>query len=308
MHAVEDVSFELDRGGTLGIVGESGSGKTATVMSLLGLLPSPGRVVRGEIEFEGQDLLTLRDDELRRIRGNRMALIPQNPMAALNPLFTVGWQLREAIASHASTPKREATARVVEMLGQAGIPDPRAQLDRYPHEFSGGMRQRILIAMAMLNNPVLLLADEPTTALDTTTQANVLELLVDIVERSKMAVLLITHNMGVVASMCERVIVMYRGRVVESGLVADVFRSPKHPYTQELLRATPRFGERRSVRAVIDEPTEDDATVSGGCAYRSRCPFAEAQCAIPPALTALDDTRSVRCWVALRESANAGVA
>ena len=301
VNAVEDVSFSLEKGESVGIVGESGSGKTATVMSLLRLLPAPGRVVGGRVDLGGKDVLAMSAEELRRIRGKEMAYVPQNPMAALNPLFTIEWQLREALSSHARVSKREAQDRIVDALTVAGIPDPRSQMHRYPHEFSGGMRQRVLIAMAILNTPALLLADEPTTALDTTMQAKVLDLLAGLVERFGMAVLLITHNMGVVAAMCERVIVMYAGQVVETGTVAAVFDEPLHPYSRQLLEATPRLGVRRARvelgKTVVSAPNSRQS----GCAFSSRCPLAEEQCANDPELLELKNGRSVRCWVRQRD-------
>jgi oligopeptide/dipeptide ABC transporter ATP-binding protein len=300
VHAVEDVSFAVDKGESVGIVGESGSGKTATLMSLLRLLPSPGRIVGGRVQLDGMEILTMEDEALRRIRGKQMAYVPQNPMAALNPLFTIEWQLREALTSHGGVSRSEARDRIAEALGVAGIPDPRSQMHRYPHEFSGGMRQRVLIAMAILNTPTLLLADEPTTALDTTMQAKVLALMQGLVDRLGTALLLITHNMGVVAAICERVIVMYAGEIVETGSVADVFQSPLHPYSRQLLEATPRLGERRArMQAAPTAP----ATVARptGCTFRARCPLAEEQCATHPELVTIGAGRSVRCWVAQRE-------
>jgi oligopeptide transport system ATP-binding protein len=308
VRAVEEVSFELAEGESLGIVGESGSGKTATAMSLLGLLPPPGRIVSGEIVFEGRDLLGLDDEEMRSIRGGRIAFIPQNPMAALNPLFTVGWQLREALSSHRAISRNEARTQIMEALHSAGIPEPRMQIDRYPHEFSGGMRQRILIAMATLNQPTLLLADEPTTALDTTMQARILELIAGLVERNRMAVVLITHNMGVVASICEKVVVMYAGQVVESGPVGEIFRDPWHPYTRQLLLATPRLGRRRAGFGVAEGEQPKLTAEPHGCAFRSRCPLAENKCLEMPALLDVGGGRSVRCWVAQRDLlARAGI-
>jgi oligopeptide/dipeptide ABC transporter ATP-binding protein len=306
VNAVEDISLSLEKGESLGIVGESGSGKTVTVMSLLRLLPKPGKVVGGQILLEGRDILKMPEEELRRIRGKQLAFIPQNPMAALNPLFTIEWQLREALTSHETISQQAAGERVVEALHVAGIPDPRSQMHRYPHEFSGGMRQRVLIAMAILNRPALLLADEPTTALDTTMQAKVLELLSGLVERLGMAVLLITHNMGVVAAMCERVIVMYAGQIVETGTVGELFREPLHPYSRQLLLATPRLGERRvrPERAASAPPSV--ASKVAGCTFRLRCPLAEAKCTEDPALLEIGTGRSVRCWVTQREFKTTG--
>jgi oligopeptide/dipeptide ABC transporter ATP-binding protein len=301
VNAVEDVSFAIAKGESVGIVGESGSGKTATLMSLLRLLPSPGRIVSGRVDLDGADILTLPDEELRRIRGNKMAYVPQNPMAALNPLFKIEWQLREALSSHGNVPKAEAQRRIAEALTLAGIADARSQMFRYPHEFSGGMRQRVLIAMAILNTPALLLADEPTTALDTTMQAKVLDLLRGLVERFGMALLLITHNMGVVAAICERVLVMYAGEVVETGAVGDLFRAPLHPYSRQLLQATPRLGERRARLEEPDTVVPSPTAKRIGCAFRSRCPSAEEQCLNHPELLEVGAGRSVRCWVAQRE-------
>jgi oligopeptide/dipeptide ABC transporter ATP-binding protein len=257
--------------------------------------------VGGSVDLEGRDVLALPEEELRRIRGKQMAYVPQNPMAALNPLFTIEWQLREALSSHVRISKREAQDRIVAALDVAGIPDARSQMHRYPHEFSGGMRQRVLIAMAILNEPTLLLADEPTTALDTTMQAKVLGLLAGLVEHFGMAILLITHNMGVVAAMCERVIVMDAGQVVETGTVAAVFRDPLHPYSRQLLDATPRLGARRARVELSETVVAAQNARPSGCAFRSRCPWAEEQCANDPELLELEQGRSVRCWVTQRD-------
>jgi len=301
VHAVEQVSFDLRQGESLGIVGESGSGKTATVMSLLRLLPAPGRIVGGSVRFEERELLEWEEEEIRRLRGVRMALIPQNPGSALNPVLTIGWQLREALESHQDISRSEADARIVEVLHLAGIPEPGSQLERYPHEFSGGMKQRILIAMGVLNHPALLIADEPTTALDTTTQAKVLELMSDLVDSFGMALLIITHNMGVIASVCDRVAVMYDGQIVEEGSAVDLFRAPLHPYTDLLLKSTPRLDRRRSAPEVGGARRSMSVGAPIGCAFRDRCPIAEEQCVEAPPIVRVTETRSVRCWVAQRE-------
>ena len=300
VHAVEQVSFELDSGQSLGVVGESGSGKTAMVMSVLRLLPSPGRIVGGHVTFEGQELLGLTAEEIRRIRGGRMALIPQNPGSALNPVLTIGWQLREALRAHQALSRSAACERIVEVLHLAGLPDPRHQLGRYPHEFSGGMKQRVLIAMGLLNHPALLIADEPTTALDTTMQAKVLELMSDLVDSFEMALLLITHNMGVVASVCDRVAVMYAGQIVESGSASDLFRAPLHPYTELLLRSTPRLDHRRADAPLIEGKPPNLIGPPSGCAFRERCPLAEEKCVEDPPSVEVSEGRFVRCWVAQR--------
>jgi peptide/nickel transport system ATP-binding protein len=301
VHAVESVSLELRHGEALGLVGESGSGKTATAMSVLRLLPPPGRIVSGQITLEGRDLLAATDEEMRRIRGGRMALVPQNPMSALNPLFTIGWQLSETLLAHQTISRREARRQVVDALHATGIPDADRQVDRYPHQFSGGMRQRVLIAMAILNRPPLLLADEPTTALDTTMQAKVLELMRGFIDRDDMSLLLITHNMGVVASVCDRVAVMYAGQVVELGDAAEVFSRPLHPYTELLLAATPRIDRKRERSSALDGTPPTMMAPPSGCAFRDRCPLAEAKCVESPALLELQGGRSVRCWVAQRD-------
>ena len=305
VHAVEQVSLELDSGQSLGVVGESGSGKTATVMSILRLLPSPGRIVDGQVTFEGQELLGLTEEEIRRIRGGRMALIPQNPGSALNPVLTIGWQLREALRAHQALSRSASRERVVEVLHLAGIPEPRQQLEKYPHEFSGGMKQRILIAMGLLNNPALLIADEPTTALDTTMQAKVLELMSDLVDSFEMALLLITHNMGVVASVCDRVAVMYAGQIVETASASDLFRAPLHPYTDLLLRSTPRLDQRRMDSPVIEGKPPNLMGPPSGCSFRERCPLAEEKCEETPPSVEVSKGRFVQCWVAQRTVSDA---
>ena len=238
--AVERVSLRVNRGETLALVGESGSGKSATVMSILRLLPPTGRIVAGSVALEGRNLLELGDEDMRRCRGRLIGLVPQDPFSALNPVLTVGRQLFEALRAHNPTISRSsARSRSVDALSATGLREPAAQLNRYPHEFSGGMRQRILIAMAIINNPTLLLADEPTTALDTTTQAQILALLAELVSARDMGMLLITHDIGVVASIAERVAVMHSGEIVETGTSEAVFAKPRHPYTRVLLAAAP---------------------------------------------------------------------
>ena len=298
VHAVEQISFDLESGESLGLVGESGSGKSATVMSLLGLLPAPGRIVGGEVMFEGRDLLDLSQQEMRRLRGLRISLIPQNPGSALNPVLTIGWQMLEALKAHQEISRGEARDRIVEALDIVGIPDSRSQLERYPHEFSGGMKQRILIAMGVLNRPALLVADEPTTALDTTTQAKVLELMSDLVDSLDMALLIITHNMGVIASVCDQVAVMYAGQIVEHGPTRDLFRTPLHPYTELLLKSTPRLDHERPARVGVERKLLDSLGPSVGCSFRNRCPLAEPRCVEAPPHFQATPTRSVRCWVA----------
>ena len=297
------LSFELGHGETLGLVGESGSGKSATAMSILRLLPPNGTIVAGSVELQGESLVELSWEAMRRIRGDRIALIPQNPLTALNPVFTIGWQLCEALSVHHRVSNADVRERLVEALSMTGLPDPKQQLDRYPHEFSGGMRQRVLIAMAILNQPALLLADEPTTALDTTTQAQIIHLLDELVQRYGMGLLLITHNMGVVARLTARVAVMYAGELVEEGPTRDVFAHPLHPYTKLLLDSSPMLRARSGRR--LGKPSSPARRrhvdpAAGGCRFLSRCPLARESCVNHPELVSVAGAsdRAVRCWVA----------
>jgi oligopeptide/dipeptide ABC transporter ATP-binding protein len=273
--AADGVSFDVFPNEVVGIVGESGSGKTVTALSVLGLLPSTARVT-GTVRFRGRDLLGVPKSELRAVRGDRIALIYQDALAALNPLHRVGPQVSEAIRTHHPDVSREkAAARAVELLGLVGIPTPAERARQFPHEFSGGMRQRVMIAMAMANDPDVLIADEPTTALDVTTQAQVLEVLKDVRRRTHSALVLITHDFGVVAGVADRVVVMYAGRVVESGTVEEVLLRPAHPYTKGLLGSMPALdgGDRRLVRIAGQPPSLID--VPPGCPFHPRCPFAQ---------------------------------
>src|SRR5688572_30383893 len=244
--AVDGVSFHIEPGETVGLVGESGCGKSVTALSILRLIGSPGRIESdSRMLFEGRDLLALRDEEIRKVRGNRMAMVFQEPMTALNPVFTVGDQIAEVARVHDNASRKAAWERAIEMLSLVGIPAPRDRASQYPHEMSGGMRQRVLIAMALVMRPALLIADEPTTALDVTIQAQILELLADLQQRLGTAILLITHDLGVVAEMANRVVVMYAGEVVEESPVGEVFGAAHHPYTEGLLHAMPRVGQQR---------------------------------------------------------------
>ena len=250
--AVDGVSFDIRAGETVGMVGESGCGKSVTALSLLRLVDPPGRIEPGSrIEFEGRDLLSLDEEGIRRIRGNRIAMVFQEPMTALNPVFTIGDQVAEVARVHSNVTRKAAWERAVEMLNLVGIPDPRERAKSYPHQLSGGMRQRVLIAMALVMNPSLLIADEPTTALDVTIQAQILELLAELQQRLGLAVLLITHDLGVVAEVTSRVLVMYGGQIVERAPVRELFRNPRHPYTRGLLEAMPRLGRQRERLTVI---------------------------------------------------------
>jgi len=273
VRAVQNVSYHLQAGETLGLVGESGSGKTVSSLALLGLIPlPPGRIDSGSVRFEGQELLGLPARQLRRIRGKRIAMIFQDPMTSLNPLLSVGRQLTEVLEVHLGLGRREARKRAAKKLGEVGLADPEARLDSFPHELSGGMRQRVMIAMALLCDPAVLLADEPTTALDVTIQAQILELLKEQQERHGMALLMITHDLGVVAGMADRVNVMYAGRLVESGSTRELFRAPLHPYTQGLLASVPRLGHAPGERLFSIEGVPPDlAALPAGCAFDARC-------------------------------------
>jgi len=277
--AVDGVSFGIASGETLGIVGESGCGKSVTALSILRLIQPPGRIEPGSrILFEGQDLLQLDDAGIRRVRGNRIAMIFQEPMTALNPVFTVGDQIAEVARVHASASRRAAWDRAVEMLTLVGIPAPAERAREYPHQLSGGMRQRVLIAMALVMNPALVIADEPTTALDVTIQAQILELLADLQQRLGTSIAMITHDLGVIAEVASRVVVMYGGEVVEEARVETLFESPHHPYTEGLLHAMPRVGRRQERLAVIPGSVPPPTAWPSGCRFRDRCPYAWERC------------------------------
>jgi oligopeptide/dipeptide ABC transporter ATP-binding protein len=278
--AVDGVSFDIRPGETVGMVGESGCGKSVTALSLLRLVDPPGRIEPGSsIEFEGRNLLTLDEEGIRQLRGNRIAMVFQEPMTALNPVFTIGDQVAEVARVHARASRRAAWDRAVEMLNLVGIPDPRERARSYPHQLSGGMRQRVLIAMALVMNPSLLIADEPTTALDVTIQAQILELLAELQQRLGLAVLLITHDLGVVAEVTSRVLVMYGGQIVERAPVRELFRNPRHPYTRGLLEAMPRMGRQRERLTVIPGTVPPPTRWPSGCRFRDRCAWAWQRCA-----------------------------
>ena len=277
---VDDISFYIDKGEVLGVVGESGSGKSVTAKSVLRLIPSPpGQIVGGEILFEGTDILKLDIQELRHIRGNDISMIFQEPMSSLNPVFTCGDQIMEAIMLHQKLDKKAARVRAIEMLKMVGIQMPEQRVDCYPHELSGGMRQRVMIAMALSCTPKLLIADEPTTALDPTIQAQILELIRNVQQELGMSVMYITHDLGVVAETCDRVMVMYAGRIVEKAAVKDLFRKPAHPYTQGLLKAVPRLNAKQHERLyTIEGMVPHFSEMPIGCAFHPRCPYAEKRC------------------------------
>ena len=299
VRAVENVSLTLDAGQTLGIVGESGSGKTTLALSILRLLPPAARIVSGQIRFEGEDLLAKSNREMRKIRGKRIAMILQDPMASLNPLFTVGDQIGEPLRVHEGASRSAAGQRARELLAAVRIPSPASRARNYPHEMSGGMRQRVVGAIAIACRPRLLIADEPTTSLDVTIQAQYLTLLGELQREQGLALILITHNLGIVARMCDRVAVMYAGRFVEVGDVRTIFSAPAHPYTRALLDAIPRLGQGGGRLTAIDGVPPDLAQLPAGCAFAPRCPQAIARCEVdtPPAFT-LEPGHAARCWLA----------
>ncbi len=273
--AVDGVSFDIGKGETLGIVGESGCGKSVTALSIMRLIPDPpGRIVGGEIIFDGQDLLKLKDEQMRRVRGKRIAMIFQDPMTSLNPVLTISRQLTEALELHLRMSRRAAKDRAVELLDMVGIPGARARIDDYPHQFSGGMRQRVMIAMALINNPDLLIADEPTTALDVTIQAQIIDLIKKLSADFGTAVMFISHNLGVVAGLCDRINVMYAGHIVETAETEELFAYPKHPYTLGLLRSIPRLDEVRKEKLVpIEGLPPDLISPPPGCPFQPRCVY-----------------------------------
>jgi len=296
--AVDDVSLVLDQGQTLGIVGESGSGKTTLALTLLRLLPPAARIVSGEILFEGADLLKKSDGEMRRIRGKRIAMILQDPMASLNPLFTVGDQVAEPIRVHEHASRGNAWGRALELLKAVRIAAPETRVREYPHQLSGGMRQRIVGAIAISCEPRVLIADEPTTSLDLTIQAQYLKLLRDLQRSHNLALIFITHNLGIVAKMCDQVAVMYAGRLVEAGPVKQIYNAPAHPYTQALLESIPRVGDNRKRLTAIDGQPPDPSAPPPGCAFHPRCPKIMDRCRseAPPEF-GVADAQTSRCWL-----------
>jgi oligopeptide transport system ATP-binding protein len=296
--AVDGVSFELNPGETLGIVGESGCGKSVTALSVM-RLQKPGKIVGGKVMFKGQDLTKVTDDEMRDIRGREIAMIFQDPMTSLNPVFRTGWQVAEPLRLHHGWDSKKALSSAIHMLGRVGIPSAADRARDYPHQFSGGMRQRVMIAMGLTTTPEVLIADEPTTALDVTIQAQILDLLRHVNREFGTATILITHNLGVVAGMCKRVMVMYAGRVVEAGPTMDVFAHPKHPYTWSLLRSIPRLdAERHEPLKAIEGLPPSLVDLPTGCAFHPRCSFKVERCTRDvPALQPVGDTQLSACWV-----------
>ncbi|MEG7381670.1 ABC transporter ATP-binding protein [Bacillus subtilis] len=297
--AVDGVDFTINEGEILGIVGESGSGKSVTSLSIMKLLKdTPGKIVGGSIHFDGKDLLDLSEKEVRELRGKEIAMIFQEPMTSLNPVLTIGNQLREAIKKHLKYSRKKADEHAVSMLTQVGISRADEILQQYPHQLSGGMRQRVMIAMAMSCSPKLLIADEPTTALDVTIQAQILDVMKDMQEKHGTSILLITHDLGVIAETCDRVAVMYAGRIVEQGSVYDLFDDPKHPYTKGLLESIPRIGKRQERLHSIQGNVPMAEDWPAGCKFASRCPFVFDKCLKKePPLLNVGEGRTSRCWL-----------
>ena len=296
--AVDGVSFSVDAGETLGIVGESGSGKSMTALSILRLLPRSGSVVSGKVTFKGRVLTDLAEDEMEAIRGTEIAMIFQDPMTSLNPVYRTGLQVGEPLRIHRHVDTRRSIASAIDLFKKVGIPDPEKRVKQFPHMFSGGMSQRAMIAMGLSTSPSLLIADEPTTALDVTIQAQILELLRALNREYGMATILITHNLGVVAGMCDRVIVMYAGRVVEQGPTEEVFARPEHPYTWSLLRSIPRLDvDADEPLKPIEGSPPDMTRLPAGCKFTPRCPFAVARCALEEPELLLVRGQLSRCWV-----------
>ncbi len=298
MPAIDDVSFTIASGETVGIVGESGCGKSVTSLSVMQLLTSNGTIAHGSIQFNGKELVGLSDREMRKIRGNEIGMIFQEPMTSLNPVHKIGHQVSESLRIHTNIPKREAMAKALELLRLVGIPRPEKILYEYPHRLSGGMRQRVVIAIAIACNPQLLIADEPTTALDVTIQAQILDLLRTIKAERNMAIMLITHDLGVVAEMCDRVIVMYAGKIVEEASVMDIFKNPTHPYTIGLLKSMPKLDRRESRLYSIPGTVPSIERMPAGCRFAARCEFATQKCVEQePGLLSVSANHRSRCWL-----------
>jgi oligopeptide transport system ATP-binding protein len=300
VHAVNGISYTVDKGETVAIVGESGSGKSVGVMSLIRLIPQPpGKIVDGEVWFDGQDLLKLNEDQLRSVRGNRIAMIFQDPMTSLNPVLTIGRQITEALELHLNMNREQSRKRAVQLLEMVGIPGAESRLDDYPHQFSGGMRQRVMIAMGLSCDPQLLIADEPTTALDVTIQAQIVDLVGRLKEELGMAVIWITHDLGVVAGMAQRVLVMYSGYIIEEAMVDQIYANPRHPYTLGLLRSIPRLDLGRQKRLIpIEGLPPDLLDLPSQCPFAPRCSFAVEKCwQENPQLEIVGPNHRSACWV-----------
>ena len=297
--AVGGIDYDLNYNEVMGIVGESGSGKSVEAYSIMGLLQSPGKVIGGEILFKGENILNYDANQMEDFRGNKISMIFQNPMTCLNPVYTIGNQLMEAVYSHKKIDKDSAYKRAVAMLELVGISNPEKRMDQYPHELSGGMRQRVMISMGLINEPDILIADEPTTALDVTIQAQILELMKDIQQKTQMSIIFITHNLGVVAKICDRVSVMYAGKIVEQGYVDDIFYNPSHPYTHGLMRSMPRVDEEEHERLKsIEGNPVDMLNPPTGCGFATRCEHAMKICLRKePPMIQVGDRHRASCWL-----------
>lgn len=308
VNAVEDVSFTLNKSETLGLVGESGCGKSVTSLSIMRLIATPpGKIEKGEIIFNGEDLLKKSEVNMRRIRGNKISMIFQEPMTSLNPVFTVGFQVSEVLINHFGISEREAKERVIELFHSVGIPDPKRRFNNYPHQMSGGMKQRVMIAMALACDPLLLIADEPTTALDVTIQAQILELMKDIKKKTDMSILLITHNLAVVAEMVDAIAVMYAGRIVEYAGVKEIFNKHLHPYTWGLLHSIPRVDKPKTAEPlpIIEGVVPNPYHMPMGCKFNPRCFNVRDKCKMTePPLKEIEKGHLVRCWFPLVEKVN----
>ncbi len=305
--AADGVSFNVNQGEIIGLVGESGCGKSVSILSLMQLIQSPGEIIDGKIMLDGQDLRKYKSNgpEMRAIRGGKMTMIFQEPMTSLNPVLTICRQITESLELHLNMDRLAARGRAIELLKMVGVPDAATRIDDYPHQFSGGMRQRVMIAMALSCNPMIIFADEPTTAVDVTTQAQLLELMKDLVTRQNTALVIVTHNLGVVARYAQRIYVMYAGRIIESGLSEDIFGHPRHPYTIGLLHSVPRLGERHGTRKLIpiDGMPPDLIDMPPTCAFLPRCTYKVERCQKEPwpALRAVGDQHYISCYVDIRE-------
>jgi oligopeptide transport system ATP-binding protein len=300
VHAVNGISYSVNPGETIGIVGESGSGKSISVLSILRLIPSPpGKITNGEILFEGIDLLKMDEKNLRQIRGNQISMIFQDPMTSLNPVLTIGKQITESIQLHLGLTQKQAKNRAIELLQQVGIPDAKRRISQYPHQFSGGMRQRVMIAMGLACQPKLLIADEPTTALDVTIQAQVVELIKKLRQEMGMSIIWITHDLALLARLADRILVMYGGQIVEQATVNQLYRNPRHPYTIGLLNSLPRLdGERQQKLQAIEGIPPDLINYPKGCPFAPRCAFAIDRCIeADPSLETVEPQHEVACWV-----------
>lgn len=302
--ALNGISLQMNEGDVLGIVGESGSGKSVTAYSIMGLIPFPGKIVGGTIDFNGHRINEMTEAQMRKIRGNEVSIIFQDPMTSLNPVYTIGNQIQEVILLHTDMTKKQAYERSLELLHLVGINDPKKRLKQYPHELSGGMRQRIMIAIALACEPKLLIADEPTTALDVTIQAQIIDLMMELKEKINMSIIMITHDLGIVANMCEKIVVMYGGKIVERGTSDEIFYNPKHEYTKGLLRSIPKLHAQKHEKLIPIEGTPIDMlNPPAGCPFAPRCDKCMRICLREmPMYTKLSDTHECACWLLQKEA------